>query len=158
MQNYAPNVVEQSIENLSNSTFYGDEIDLIVVKDDLSYRFKFEFEFSWELIATDVDGDSTSCSLSDFALLTNEPVKSMNFPTTIVSQWETLTNSIAAFEYQLDDYKVNFTFLYSFDLFCEFRSTAMQQQLPVRLNVLALMTMTRQLHLPKSLAPFWATF
>ena len=91
---------------MSNSTFYGDEIDLIVVKDDLSYRFKFEFEFSWELIATDVDGDSTSCSLSDFALLTNEPVKSMNFPKTIVTQWETLTNSIAAFEYQLDDYKV----------------------------------------------------
>ena len=83
---------------------------MIVVKDDLSYRFKFEFEFSWELIATDVDGDSTSCSLSDFALLTNEPVKSMNFPKTIVSQWETLTNSIAAFEYQLDDYKVNFIY------------------------------------------------
>ena len=36
IQNYAPNVVEQSIEQLSNSTFYGDEIDLIVVKDDLS--------------------------------------------------------------------------------------------------------------------------
>ena len=36
IQNYAPNVVEQSIEQLSNSTFFGDEIDLIVVKDDLS--------------------------------------------------------------------------------------------------------------------------
>ena len=30
----------------------------------------------------------------------------MNFPETIVTQWETLTNSIAAFEYQLEDYKV----------------------------------------------------
>merc|ERR1711963_622153 len=29
----------------------------------------------------------------------------MNFPETIVTQWETLTNSIAAFEYQLEDYK-----------------------------------------------------
>ena len=36
IQNYGPNVVEQSIEQLSNSTFFGDEIDLIVVKDDLS--------------------------------------------------------------------------------------------------------------------------
>ena len=51
-------------------------------------------------------GDDNTCTLSDFALLTNEPIKSMNFPETIVTQWETLTNSIAAFEYQLEDYKV----------------------------------------------------
>ena len=51
-------------------------------------------------------GEQSTCTLSDFALLTNEPIKSMNFPETIVTQWETLTNSIAAFEYQLEDYKV----------------------------------------------------
>ena len=42
------------MEELKETGFQGDEIDLVFVKDHNSYRFTFGFEFTWELLNTEV--------------------------------------------------------------------------------------------------------
>ena len=44
----------KSMEELKETGFQGDEIDLVFVKDHNSYRFTFGFEFTWELLNTEV--------------------------------------------------------------------------------------------------------